>query len=1210
MSMFWQVADAQNVDSNGRHHVKLRSGHYVPDAKVVLKKSSVKARLSNEELGGEYVIIQFHSLPTAQEKLNLLKSGINLLDYIPDYAYIARLDSKVNENTLKSIAAIRSVEPFKSKDKIDPNFANKASYKHAVSGNGEISMLVTLFKEVKKATFLSKFTDLGIKADTNTVYKENVISVKATFSEIEQIAVLDEVQYITFITPKPESISLETNANHRVNAVQSTIVGAKNLRGEGVVIGVGDNGVVFDHSDLQQRIILNDQSGNGIGEHATHVTGIIGGNGNLSDTRSGIATKSNFVIGFFSTLIYEAPAFINNYGMVLTNNSYHNPGVPTGQYEHESILADNQLVANPALLHVFASANPGSEYGLVAGAFASSKNILTVGSIDITNTIAGYSGRGPCLDGRLKPEIVSIGSDVPSTVVGNKYENWNGTSMAAPAVTGGLALMYEHYKKMHGSNPNAGLMKAIICNTADDLGNSGPDYTYGFGRMNIKKAVQAIEAGRYIQSSINAGLSKSHTITIPSGTSFLKVMLYWKDQAGSISSSIALVNNLNLSVTNGGTTYQPWVLNPTAPAAVATRSIDNLNNIEQVTFANPASGNCSISINGSGITTGASQDYFIAYEFVKTGIELTYPIGGEVLEPSKTEIIRWDSYGTSATTNLFYSTNNGSTWNAIASGIPTSSGSYTWPVPNLTNENVTFKAVSGSSTSTTTNKTVIIRTPIVTNERGNGNVSLSWLPVNGASLYEILVLKKTDKEIQSLTTTTSLSYTIPNVASNDSIYVSVRAVTATSKKGRRSYATLPKTPDCKFTATKITGTVIGSLGSWNNSGNTREKAFDGDINSYFDAQEDIAWAGLELAAKNKVIGIRYYPREGAAERMIGGRFQGSSTADFSSDVVELATITAQPAYRWNCIPVTNSSSFKYLRYICAAGGVGNVSEIEFHGTVAAVNIIPTVIITSPLSNTSIEAAPTITITANASDADGSILQVDFYIGSNIVGTDYTAPYSYAWNNANPGTYILTARAMDNEGGYGFYTITGVTLTAPTNPIVGPACGSNNSTLSFELSAAKRTNSTGYNWWYTGGTLSIAPVSGSAFKATILTGSNFSAGDICVGVNYSASPWYASYCKTVTKCVSARMASGEVDAETMDKALVAPNPTADQFNLNIVSDVESVSVVNEIGQTVYQKSNLLAGENVSLGENFQSGIFMLSIRYSNGISETKRIVKVK
>jgi hypothetical protein len=95
----------------------------------------------------------------------------------------------------------------------------------------------------------------------------------------------------------------------------------------------------------------------------------------------------------------------------------------------------------------------------------------------------------------------------------------------------------------------------------------------------------------------------------------------------------------------------------------------------------------------------------------------------------------------------------------------------------------------------------------------------------------------------------------------------------------------------------LIGEVIGTDGSWGDEGNTRDRAFDGDLTTYFDAPEPIAegaWVGLDLGSPHVITRIRYAPRAGFEERMVGGRFQASNTPDFSAGVVELYTITVAP----------------------------------------------------------------------------------------------------------------------------------------------------------------------------------------------------------------------------------------------------------------------------------------------------------------------------
>ncbi|PYV39521.1 MAG: hypothetical protein DMG06_22945, partial [Acidobacteria bacterium] len=76
---------------------------------------------------------------------------------------------------------------------------------------------------------------------------------------------------------------------------------------------------------------------------------------------------------------------------------------------------------------------------------------------------------------------------------------------------------------------------------------------------------------------------------------------------------------------------------------------------------------------------------------------------------------------------------------------------------------------------------------------------------------------------------------------------------------------------------------------------------------------------------------------------------------------------------------------------------------------------PTVNLTSPTQGATFTAPATITLTASASDSDGSVSKVDFYQGTVLLGTDTSSPYSLTWNNVSAGTYSLTAKATDNLG---------------------------------------------------------------------------------------------------------------------------------------------------------------------------------------------------
>jgi len=132
----------------------------------------------------------------------------------------------------------------------------------------------------------------------------------------------------------------------------------------------------------------------------------------------------------------------------------------------------------------------------------------------------------------------------------------------------------------------------------------------------------------------------------------------------------------------------------------------------------------------------------------------------------------------------------------------------------------------------------------------------------------------------------------------------------------------------------LSGTVIGTSGSYNNGGNTNGLAFDGNLGTFLDGPDPSGdWVGLDLGAgvSNVITEVVYAPRPGWAFRMVGGVFQGANQPDFS-DAVKLAEITSlSPDWIATGQPVTNSTPFRYLRYVGPNNSYCDVAEIAFIG---------------------------------------------------------------------------------------------------------------------------------------------------------------------------------------------------------------------------------------------------------------------------------------
>jgi regulation of enolase protein 1 (concanavalin A-like superfamily)/phosphatidylethanolamine-binding protein (PEBP) family uncharacterized protein len=100
--------------------------------------------------------------------------------------------------------------------------------------------------------------------------------------------------------------------------------------------------------------------------------------------------------------------------------------------------------------------------------------------------------------------------------------------------------------------------------------------------------------------------------------------------------------------------------------------------------------------------------------------------------------------------------------------------------------------------------------------------------------------------------------------------------------------------------------------------------------------------------------------------------------------------------------------------------------------VAPPNTPPTAALTAPANGATFTAPANITVSATASDTDGTVARVDFFQGTTLIGSDTTSPYSIAWNNVPAGTYSLTARATDDDGDMTTSAARTVTVNAPAN----------------------------------------------------------------------------------------------------------------------------------------------------------------------------------
>lgn len=220
----------------------------------------------------------------------------------------------------------------------------------------------------------------------------------------------------------------------------------------------------------------------------------------------------------------------------------------------------------------------------------------------------------------------------------------------------------------------------------------------------------------------------------------------------------------------------------------------------------------------------------------------------------------------------------------------------------------------------------------------NNAVTLSWWGNAYASSYKIKRATASGGPYTAIAfgLSTNLYYTDVGLLSGTNYYYVVSAVVG----GAESSNSIPVSATAD---TRLTGTIIGSTGSYNSLGATITNVYDNALGNFYDAANGSGdWAGLDLGVSNVITQIKYSPRANFASRMVGGQFQGANVANFSNGVVTLFTVTTAPP---DIAPgtlttqtINNANAFRYVRYIGATNTSCNVGEVQFFGNASPATV--------------------------------------------------------------------------------------------------------------------------------------------------------------------------------------------------------------------------------------------------------------------------------
>ncbi len=667
-------SDNEDKIDNQKNQINLLNAKIEKEGNDKLNGITTSARtfaVSSEDNKKKLYVLQFTDAVRDEWKQELEnKFSLNFNKYIPNNAFLL----KIKESDLDSIAAydfVNQIIEYRAEYKLSPDIdTNTGTNNNNNNANLPSSFSTSSVSSVKNQYRIivadgsdvnnvkSQLEQAGIDVKAVASY---MILINTDSSELNTIASIEEVEWIE---PQPRySLQLD-NASEIINA--TTVWNTYGLNGSGQIIAVADSGIDTGvdsntttgdiHLDFDNRIgtiyNLYDAGANDTNGHGTHVAGSVVGNGNRSNGQfKGIAFGATLIFQAIgddagSTTVYP-PADLHdlytqayNTSARLHSNSW---GESSQTYNADAQNTDDFVWNYSNMVILFAAGNSGggNTEGTggtmnTVGRPAIAKNVITVGSTeniraskgagsDNSNHVSSSSSRGPANDQRIKPDVVSPGNQIVSTQSSlsgitacnsdfesnGNYSYCSGTSMATPIAAGSATLVRQYFVQNRSvTDPTAALIKAALINGAVDIGYGIPSNYSGWGRINLSNTMFPASP-RVIRFSDNAtrfstggnwtATYKSNNLNVQ-----LKFTLVWTDPPAALSASTQLVNDLNLLVTipNGSIYYGNNFVAP------YNSSLDNVNNVEQITINSPQIGDYFVNVSAKNIALGSGKQTF------------------------------------------------------------------------------------------------------------------------------------------------------------------------------------------------------------------------------------------------------------------------------------------------------------------------------------------------------------------------------------------------------------------------------------------------------------------------------------------------------------------------------------------------------------------------------------------------------------------------
>jgi hypothetical protein len=655
---------------------------------------AARASDGTERQSAPLLMLEFNGPIPSDTPARLADAGAEPVCFLPPSSFLVR--ATAGRMPLVSAFDLVSISPLEAPDKLSPSLPA-----YLESGR---DLVTALFAGPRK-TLEADLQDLGARP---TAWGPGTVKLKAGPAGVDELSSLEQVYWLEPM-PQPEPVM---DKEGRTLGARQAADGAfqddgaslwsydngvfEGTTGAGVNISITDSGIDGTHPAFDGRKVAFQSYGstpawsdqNSGAGHGTMCAGIAAGNGRwrASDPAgtagkyagmapgAGLVGQANIYQNYWAYTYYDLCRHANEQGALISSNSWGDSS-DMGAYtttcrEYDTYVRDsNNNVEGTQPLIVVVSAGNSGPTSITIYSPATAKNVISVGALGndkngpygsvTSNEVIGYSSRGPCEDGRIKPDVCSPGVDVytasaqnniykgylgtvPDDTDSSSYFVGGGTSAACPGVAGACALVVNYWRDKNGASPSPALAKALLINGARPL----PGYTYpgpdqGWGRIDVARSVIP-KPDRGIltvdqTAPLNTGNTESMLFNVSSSAE-LKVSLVWTDKPGSPSASFALVNDLDLVITDpDGNVYKGnnFVNGQSVPGGTA----DGRNNVEGFRLKSPRPGRYYINVTGYNVPVGP-QDYALVIsgmfkritadpEALSAGITPAAPLEGE-----------------------------------------------------------------------------------------------------------------------------------------------------------------------------------------------------------------------------------------------------------------------------------------------------------------------------------------------------------------------------------------------------------------------------------------------------------------------------------------------------------------------------------------------------------------------------------------------------